>query len=316
MSHKTHRSAHTRKAWIILGLLVLCASVPAAAQDSRDVKSRVSRLENEVRTLSRAIYKGEEPPPGAFSGGGGEESAALAVRLDQLETQIRTLTGRLEEQDHAIAELRSSMERMAGDVEARFNTGMGGHAPAPPVYNTAPSYSPPGGQQVSGGVTTYQDVPQPAPDASGYQWSSKGGNEAYQASGGENVPNDAASMIYENAFSLLKGGQYEGAEQGFQSFLNQYPGHKLTGNAKYWLGETYYVRGQYDKATRTFAEAYQADPQGAKAPDNLLKLGKSLAGMGKKEDACVALAQIEKDYASTAGPVLARSKEEMKNFGC
>lgn len=316
-----HRK-NTRKARIFLGLLAFttlaCAfdATQAHAQSEREMANRINRLENEMQTISRAIYKGETPPPGAFSGGGAD-AAGLSVRLDQLETQLRDMNGRLEEQTNQIDQLRTQLERMNND--AAMQTG-GGAAPSAPRYTT---------QAASG----YEAPPQPsAPDAGheapypqdtspqgGYQWTSNGAGSAEPSLGtlgSTPSPNDSGAMMYENAFSQLKSGQYDAAEQGFQQFLSANPDHALAGNAKYWLGESYYARGQYDKASRTFAEAYQKYPKSPKAPDNLLKLGMSLAGEGKKDDACIALGQIEKEFASTAGPVLRRAKEEMTHFGC
>jgi tol-pal system protein YbgF len=307
------RYKNAQKAWIFLGLLVLCAlAEPAVAANERDVTNRVRRLENEVETLSRAIYKGEAPPPGAFAGRS-EDTANLTVRLDQLETQIRELTGKLEEQNNQMDKLKNQLERMSNDIAEQANT---------LANNSVPYAVPPPPPPVLRQPET-NDLTAPYPQDSGrtkggnYQWSSDtAGEPTLGTLGSVSQPNDVGAIAYENAFSLLKNGQYDAAEQGFQTFLGQYPNHTLAGNAKYWLGESYYARGQYDKASRTFAEAYQEYPKGAKAPDNLLKLGLSLAGLGKKEDACIALAQIEKDFATSAGPVLRRAKQEMTNFGC
>ena len=42
--------------------LFLCALVPVArAQDYSGTQAQINRLENEVQTLSRAVFKGEQP---------------------------------------------------------------------------------------------------------------------------------------------------------------------------------------------------------------------------------------------------------------
>ena len=327
MTYILPRKIH-QKAWIILGLLALGGVLPqsVSAQTSRDVTNRLERLENEMQTMSRALYRGESLPPGSFSDVG-SDAAALGVRLDRLETQMRDMNGRIEEQDNAIRQLQTQLERTNSDIETRFNgmdngTVTGAAPPAPTQYTTMGAPPQPAAPVLDTGSN----------DTAGYQWSSKGTDAAADASAaassvtgssglgtvdaGTGVANDAGAAVYENAFTMLKNGQYDGAEQGFLQFLSQYPNHTLVSNAKYWLGESYYARGDFDKASRTFAEAYQQAPKGAKAPDNLLKLGMSLGGLGKKEDACIALGQIEKQFAATAGPVLGRAKQEMARFGC
>ena len=78
---------------------------------------------------------------------------------------------------------------------------------------------------------------------------------------------------------MLRQANWEQAQLAFQAFLDEYPSDPLSGNAKYWLGETYYARGDYREAAVTFAEGFQTYPNSQKAPDNLLMLGMSLVGL-------------------------------------
>ena len=127
---------------------------------------------------------------------------------------------------------------------------------------------------------------------------------------------DSPTAAYETAFTMLRNQDYDGAQMAFDSFIKANPGHALIPNAMYWLGETYYVRNDFEKAVHIFAESYQKYPKGTKAPDNLLKLALSLNGMGKTADACVALAQLKKEYPAGAAPVLTRADQESAKLGC
>lgn len=304
---------------------------PAGAQSSADVSNRLSRMENELQTLNRAIYKGENPP--SVSGGGNSADAAESlVRVQELETQIQALTGKIEEQGFEIIQLRNQMDRMRADYDLRFKdleagrvgAGAAGSVSPPPAYSeqsatTSPSYEAPAvekpaesGYQFSTNNVIDSDSAQPMPSAVENPLGT-----ITQTESGQNLSNgDSVAAAYENAFSLLKAGNYAAAEKEFDAFLKANPDHVLSGNAKYWLGETFYVRGDHEKAARIFAEAYQKYPDGAKAADNLLKLGLSLAATGNNTDACVALRQLEKDYQSGAGPVLRRAQQEMSKLGC
>jgi len=127
---------------------------------------------------------------------------------------------------------------------------------------------------------------------------------------------DNAAAMYENAFSLIKATNYKSAAAEFAKFLTQYPDHVLAGNAQYWLGETHYVRKEFDVAARVFAEGFQKYPNGSKVADNLLKLGMSLANLGKVKDACVALQQLAKNDYKDAGPVVRRAEQERARLKC
>lgn len=340
------RKANT-KAQIFLGLLVfgfvfggsVVMAGSAQAQSTRDLENRINRLENEIETMGRSVYKGEAPPPGGFSGGG--SNADTEVRIQGFEAEIRTLTGKIEEQDFQIRQLREQLDKLNADLDVRFNQGgsTGGTYTAPSSGGSFTNNPIRNGSMNQDGGMQYQDrtqeltpepgmPPQPAPSGSSdYQWNS--GSAAGSTTSGQlgtltesdsGAPvasaGDPAAIQYENAFAALKGAQYDQAEREFSSFLSAYPNHALSANATYWLGETYYVRGQFEKAAKTFAEGYKKDPKGGKAADNLLKMGMSLSGMGKKTDACVALGQIEKEYSASAGPVLRRAEQEMTRLGC
>lgn len=309
----------------------------AGAQSSAELSNRLNRMENELQTMSRAIYKGEAPPADSVSSSGASADAAESlVRIQELEGQIQALTGKVEEQGFEITQLKGQIDRMKADYDMRIQDleagksgGMGGQLNPSGYTDTLPPAS------AETGSPTYQapSASDAAPAGEGYQFST---NNTVGTSSSDTPPQpsplgvlsqdasgqptgtsgDSVAAAYENAFSLLKAGNYEASGREFDAFLQKNPDHVLSGNAKYWLGETYYVRGDFEKASRIFAEAYQKYPDGAKAADNLLKLGLSLAATGNNKDACVALRQLEKDYQNGAGPVLRRAQQEMSKLGC
>jgi tol-pal system protein YbgF len=121
---------------------------------------------------------------------------------------------------------------------------------------------------------------------------------------------------YQHAFGLLSQANYGEAELALRTFVEQNPKDPLAGNAKYWLGETYYVRQDYQQAAVTFAEAYQEYPNSGKAPDNLLKLGMSLSALGSDSDACGTFTELLKRYPTAAATVLQRANQERQRLAC
>jgi tol-pal system protein YbgF len=102
---------------------------------------------------------------------------------------------------------------------------------------------------------------------------------------------------YDAAMELLRAGDYAGAEGGLQLFLELNPEHELAANAAYWLAETFYVRRNYAAAAAAFARNYRTYGRtAAKAPDNLLKLGMSLEGLGETEKACLSYDELSKEF--------------------
>lgn len=119
--------------------LLLLTSAPAAFAQSAQVQGlidRVDRLQRELNTLQRQVYRGEPPPtpPADLSTpSNGEltqtQAARLDARLSQLESAIRDLTGRVEELGHQSQTTSAKLDRLAADVELRFSQLEGG-APA------------------------------------------------------------------------------------------------------------------------------------------------------------------------------------------
>jgi len=342
-----------------LALPALSSDRPGAAQRSpQDTAARLNRLENELQTLSRAVFRGETPPPGTALPGSGygdtAAQAAMQVRLQQLEGEIRDLTGQIEQQSFEIRRFTEDMQRAMATMESRLITLEGGsvqpqygglgtsgtgpvgsgsllgqtsiHSPVssgqrqiqthPPYNNEEYVYDGDSAEapRLTGFEAGMPAQPQPLP---GQQLGSLRQDSATGALSVPPLSEDAGpSAYYERAFSLLRDKNFPAAQDGFEDFLNRFPEHNLASNAKYWLGETYYVRNDFERAARIFAETYQQYPKGSKGPDSLLKLGMALAGMGKKDDACLSFSQLMREYEGVASPVLDRGRSEMDNIGC
>lgn len=304
-------------------LAACCLFMPAGAHAQQDdTFNRLNRLEREIDTLNRAIYRGDAPPPSSESAAGDSGyQSNLEVRLADLEKQLRDLTGKLEQQTFEIRQLRERMDRTQADMELRLGdlekknglpqqSGVEGNL-APDESGTPPMPSAQAGQP----PVTDPNAPAPANSPTQRQLGT-----LREAPGGAVIPPDAGSDdpagSYEHAFSQLKSGNYNGAQRSFDGFLNQYPAHPLAPNATYWLGETYYAQGKYDQATRIFAESYKKYPQGPKAADSLLKLGMSLGADGKTQEACVSLKQLKKTFSAGQSTAVRRADQEMTRFGC
>ena len=92
---------------------------------------------------------------------------------------------------------------------------------------------------------------------------------------------------------MLEKRNYEEAGAVFSDFLKANPTDPLADNARYWLGETYYARGEYGRSAEIFLEGYEKNKTGPKAPDTLLKLGLSLSALDKKKEACASFRELK-----------------------
>lgn len=130
------------------------------------------------------------------------------------------------------------------------------------------------------------------------------------------LPDGTPKQQYEFAFEFLKRQDYPKAEATLRDFLKLHPKDALAGNAQYWLGETYYVRGDFQQAAVEFMAGYQKYPKTNKGPDNLLKLGMSMAKLNQTQGACTALGRLTKDYPDAPDTVLKSAGSERTKLKC
>jgi tol-pal system protein YbgF len=217
-----------------------------------------------------------------------QRDTAYLDQLNQLQQTVTMLTGQLEQLQYKNQQLQQQMEKMQADYDFRIDQlekgGRGGGGPRPAAPTPGPAAAPPPQQAL-------------APPAGG-------------AAGA------ASDQVYHDAMKLMQDGDYAGAEKGFRTFVQRNPQHVLAGNAQYWLGETYYARRDYQNAMTAFAEGYKVYKASPKGPDNLLKLGITLAVMSRKPDACAVFARFNQDYPKATDLQKRRVDQERQRDGC
>lgn len=340
------RAASPRVAAAVLAAGFLFLNGPAAAQDS-ELALQLQRVRRDLSDLQAYIYSGKAPSREAIAeiqSGSSDSTARLQVQIQDLESQIRTLTGRIEEIEYGLNRVTERMEKLVADIDVRFQAleggTPGGAAPgAGEKRSEAPAPVPTGTQVAS---TSEQPLSSPPkkPSAEGLDvgqqvlgtMSQSGGAEVVKpplksmpeeangkaAGAGEKVASVAASPRerYDAAFAHLQKREYDKAASAFDEFVKANPESPLSSNALYWLGETHYYRKDYAEAARVFLDGYKRYPTGNKAPDNLYKLGKSLAAINESKPACAAWNKLLKSYPSANKRLLGNAKSEMSKLNC
>ncbi len=317
-------------------VLAVPGAMPARAQDAanpevQSLTNRLDRLQRDMDALQRQVYRGGGTPPAtsggsgaSVSGGGGAVgepaepnlAAAMQVRLDDIETQMQSFTGRLEETNHAIAELQKKLEVLSSDVDLRLKAlearggapgtaaGAASASSGPPPVTAAPSS--PGVL----GTLPLNDVGKNG--GAGANPSSEGKGDQTAAV----LPKGTSEEQYRYATSMLAKSDWAGAEKALDAFLAAHPKDPLAGNAQYWLGETFYARGDYNNAALAFAKGYKNFPKSQKGPDNLLKLGMSLANLKKTKSACATFDRVGKDFPKASSAIKSHVAAERKKLHC
>lgn len=277
-------------------------TAPAASGDS-GLRQRVEQLEEQLVDMQVVIGTLESLARGGGAPAAGRPSpaasagvdAAEAGRLDSLETQIRAMAAQLEQMQE---QLRAMSVGRGGAVVPQGGPATAeGPTPRPPVESASarPGFGAP--------------VVTPAERGGGQQVASA------PPVGGPGESGDP-KQAYETAYGYLLQRDYGAAEAAFDDFLRRNPGDPLAGNAQYWLGETYYVRGQYRAAANAFLKGYQTYGRSSKAPESLLKLAMSLQRLGQKDAACSSYSELGAKYPSAPQHVKNTALAERQRAGC
>jgi len=261
------------KRFCLMGVMVVftSASLPDIAQ-AQTVSKRLEIIEKQLKAVQRKVFT----PGSKFPQQSGEQTgdsgsmtprsnikfADIEARISQMETQLRQLTGRVEEGNFQLDNLKQQLEIMSRDYEFRFKE-----------LETLKF----GKSEKSGEFGAGQPV---------------AAEDTATNKTADILPAGTVQQKYRYAQKLVTTGQYAKAEAALSEFIKNYPEDSLAGNAQYWLGQTYYVRKMYTKATRVFLEGYDKYPKSPKAPAFLLKIGMSLNAMGEKRDACDAYREL------------------------
>ena len=253
----------------------------ASAQNINSLQTRLDRMEREMQTLSRSVYKGDVPPPQIQSSVNSQVTAQTEVRMNQLEDQLRRLTGMIEENSYRTRQLEDKIKNLSS---------------SPSITTNAP---------VSSDLSAVQTSPLTV-DNTSYQLGTITNNQTATT----------PASLYDQAFSYLQINDYANAQNTFENFIEKYPDHSLAANSKYWLGETFYARSDYPAASRAFARSFKDHPEGQKAPDTLLKLAMSLKGQNMKDEACLTLGELKSRFPNAPASVLSKANSERQNYQC
>jgi len=325
------RAPRRRLAGAALALSLLLAPGAAGAADLAAVAADLEGLRGELAAL-RAVQPAQAGDEGRL--------ARFAVRLGQLEEQLRRLTGRVEELEFQERRTQQRLDQLVGDLDARLAelergaaaTGAGAAAlPAPVEERQGGAQQ--GAQQGAPGPASRPAAAvterRPAAEGSGGtppvldpeeplgtipEGAVLGARRPAPETAATTPPADLPpQQQYDTAMDRLRAGDYAGAEQGLQRFLDENPDHPLAANAAYWLAETHYVRKNYAAAAAAFARNYREYGKDAvKAPDNLLKLGMSLHGLGETDKACLSYDELANAFPNAPAHIqqaLARERE-------
>ena len=302
--------------YFIIALSILISPL-SAEENTLEI---LEKLKQDVKTLEKAVYSQSSENitsnSSVLSNNDEDVLSRHLLKLSEIEQQFQQLTNNFEEINFKIDKLSSRLSKVQADNQLRFQELEVGNVNN--VVTSKPAKTLPGSSQPQDlGAITYKDTETQdlVQKTQSIETTSSVVTENFVTEE-KILPKTDPKDQYNFATSLLKQGDYTTAERALREFVMDNPEHNLAGNAQYWYAETFRIRQLYTDAASAYLEGYQKYPKSEKAAINLLKLGVSLVQIGEKDQGCLMIKGVKKEYPKAKQSVLQKAKYEEKKFDC
>ena len=321
------------KHFFYLFLTLILINFPAKTfSENHNLKEIIELIQKDLKTLERAVYsedfstdKVSNENENNMDQNSEEVLTRHLLKLSEIEKQFQELTNRFEEINFKLDKLSSRLSKIQADNQLRFqqleNVSLSIDGENQKLSSTSTEQNEkilPGSSEPQDlGTISYKDSETNLEKQVTQSVETTGTilTETYQAEE-KILPDASPNEQYEFATNLLKVGDYNTAERAFREFVISNPDHELAGSAQYWYAETFRIRQLYTDAASAYLEGYKNYPKSEKAPINLLKLGVSLVQIGEKDQGCLMITGVQKQYPKANQSVLQKAKYEEKKFEC
>jgi tol-pal system protein YbgF len=266
--------------------VLLCAGANAFAQDQGSAETpatRLDRMERQLNEVRQIVLQARATgaPIEIKEAGPDPQVDALSAHLNDMDQTLRRLTGQVETIGHDLAAARQDAAQANAQAAALADRL----------------------DKLEKQVATLSAPPAPPPPSA-------------PAAEAAPPPPGEAKAAYAHAHDLLLSGDYAAATTAFQDYVDRFGDAANAAAARYWLGETEYIRGDYPAAVTAYAGAVKGWPRTSWAPDAVIKLSLSLAQQNKTTEACGLLGQVDRHYPEASATAKARAAAARQKVGC
>ncbi len=283
MNPKNQTPRMNMKRWVIFNFILVCLlGIWGCATQSdvntidnrlsememRDVEQRQrrERLKSDIEGRNQALRK---------------QSAGLRAVLEEMNEEIRILSGRLEEMEYSLKQ----QQRNAAEREKKREEKL---------------------DRLAGLTDQHSERIIRMEQYLNLESSKK--PVAVVPPGTPATKPPSEDEIYRSAKQAFDQGDSEAAKKGFQEFIRRYPKSKNADNAQFWIGEIYYREKWYEKAILEYQNVIEKYPKGNKVPAALLKQGLAFSNIGDKPNAKLILEELSRKYPKSNEAKIAAEK--------
>jgi len=207
------------------------------AQQKKDA-DKITALQQEIEKSRRQLLLQDEVLKKETK----KSRAGSSADMESLRTEFNELTGRFEETQHLTKRTAADFSLFLEAAEERLT-----------AIETAINSQGKDIQVLSGGMEALKTPHPPEQEKD------------------ETAKKQPANKIYKDALQLIQNKQPGEARKLFKDYLKNYPDGPLAGNARFWVGESYYDEKNYERAIVEYDDMIKKHPDGIKVPASLLK---------------------------------------------
>lgn len=268
---------------------LFCVGIAGAQSNEEtlaDVRIQLEGLRGELLRLQFELGTSAPHRVERDAATGSVPESAL-FRLDALEAELRENIGKIERLESRIQTILRQGSIQLRDLELRLVELEGGDVSQIDWGMTL------------GGVSVEQPMPSPVPA---------------EPEIGSDEPELRERRSFQAAKASYESGDGAAAEVQFSNFVAEFPESAYAGEAHFYLGESLYLKQQWQRAAKSFLDSYQTSIGGPLAPKAALRLAESLGQMGKQIEACQIFGLITEEFPESDEARTARLG--MGTIGC
>ena len=305
----------------LLIFTIIFSTITYSSAQEEETNEIIEKLKKDIKTLEKAVYSQSNESNFSTSktltSNDEDVLTRHLLKLSEIEQQFQELTNKFEEINFKIDRLSTRLSKVQADNQLRFQELEIG-AETNKVTSKKKKETLPGSSEPQDlGAISYKDTEtkELVQKTQSVETTGTIVTETF-VSEEKILPKGSPKEQYNFATSLLKQGDYSTAERALREFVIENPENKMAGNAQYWYAETFRIRQLYTDAASAYLEGYQKYPKSEKAAINLLKLGVSLVQIGEKDQGCLMIVGVKKEYPKAKQSVLQKAQYEEKKFDC
>jgi tol-pal system protein YbgF len=282
------------KTWVIVSIgasLFGCASV----RDVRILDREMDKLHSELRSLQKE-NNALKDKISALSAENQHLKTDLLIRIDNLQSEVRTLSTGVEEYKDYLKRPSKEIGQVKADVEAQLR-GLEESRRNLEAKNRAQE------ERIREMESRLKGT-----DEKAKQTGSEESSPRKEVPSKPKGTSPEMAHLYRDAYETFQKGHLEEARKKFETFLKQYPSTELSGNAQFWIGEIYYQKKDFEKAILEYEKAITKYPKMSKVPAALFKQARAFLELGDKKNARNLLRQVIERFPRSKEAEMAKKK--------